>query len=122
MNDGFPPPSVEDLKSRWEVVGTLFIIVVVRVLFLMAERYSLRALQLMAKSRSGIVVPYDSDDSDEEQEVVGRNVSKVADAASSVFEGATPLFLFVSFMTGVSGCTLRTPPRVFMILKKAKST
>jgi len=124
VNDGIPPPSVEELKSRWEVVGALAVILVVRVCSLMIERVGLKWLtSFLNKGNSVAVAPEESVYVDEEgvedvvtqtgeRRALSKRTSEVADAATSVFEGVTLLFLFFAFMYGIGGCS--DGLRVFM--------
>ena len=117
VNNGVPPPPVDELKSRWEIFFFVAVILVVRVFCLMLERVGLVLLASFL-DKSSTVAPEEPADADlDEGGVAGRNTSEgrislnkqtseVANAATNVFEGVTLTFLFVSFLLAMGGCTV----------------
>ena len=144
VNDGVPPPNVEDIRSVSVVCGIYVILTLIRIVFLVLENALLDKLEATAKQSSASVAPAnvvvvdEGDDDDKstasvlidpkeeesgvvrsrKRDVFKHQVSDVSNSAAKVFEKVTPLFLLVSFMMALGSCVYSLESMAFAVTKE----
>ena len=131
LNDGIPPPRVEDIRSGARVFGILAIFMFIRLSHLLMARTILDKFASICRRNSAAVVPFDEISSDSELSpdnsenpvdeesndnisilrcslplVVTQQIAAVHDAAVSVFQDVSFGFLLLSFIMAVGSAHL----------------